>query len=1003
MFDALSGGGVRLAMAGWLVLSVHGLAAPAYAQYRFDSWTVDDGLPQNVIVAIHHASDGYLWVVTLDGVARFDGARFTVFNRSRTPGIENNRFTSLYEDGQGDLWLGTEGGLVTRYTGGRFVSLGPEHGLLTGGVGGFTSDDVGNLWAHTGGTIRKWLPSAERFEEVPSPEVNRPFAPMVWGSRGGFWSTSEQGLVTFVAGRWSDRRLPAGLADRVHYVGQSSDGAIWIAGPDFVGRLAPEGSGSGDEALEIWPLAKRDPSRPGPDITWRDGHGQVWTLAVGERLRQSLTLSIAGEPETVTFTSLHEDRQGNLWLGTDGRGLYRVRRQAISVYSQPQGLVARNVYPIFQDRSGAIWIGAWTGGLSRFKDGSFTNYTIRDALGWGAVTAITEDREGRLWLGGPAGVQTFYRGRFAEVPLPLDTADPTVYAIHEDSSGAMWFGTDLGVIQLKDGEATRFTSADGLAGNSVRVIIGAAAGGLWLGGAGGLTRYQDGRFTPVAGPDGQPMTMVRALYEDSDGVLWIGTYDNGLGRLEHGRMVRLTSRDGLFNDGVFQILEDDRGFLWMSSNRGIHRVAKDEVAEFAAGRRAEVTSIAYGKNDGLLNAECNGGQWPAGIRADDGRLWFPTQDGVAVIDPSETVANPRAPPVVIESVRIDREPVDPAAFDRPIAIGPGRRAIEIEYTGLDLTDPERVRFRYRLSDLDEQWNDAGTRRTAYYSHVPPGRYTFSVIAANSDGVWSAEPARLQIVVEPPFYRATWFLALVALGAIAAALAAHDVRVRRLKRADAAQRAFSRQLIESQERERKRIAAELHDSLGQSLAIIKNRALLSLSTPDRHDRAIEQLQEIVGASSSAMDEVREIAHNLRPYHLDRLGLTKALEGMIGRVAEAHDLPMKVEIDPIDGVLPADAEINLFRIVQEGVNNVVRHAGATEAAVRVRRNGRRIDVTIEDNGRGFTPGPPPSEGGMRGFGQVGMAERARFIGGTYRCRSAPGRGTIVTVVIDLPESS
>ncbi len=238
-----------------------------------------------------------------------------------------------------------------------------------------------------------------------------------------------------------------------------------------------------------------------------------------------------------------------------------------------------------------------------------------------------------------------------------------------------------------------------------------------------------------------------ALYQDREGVLWIGTYDGGLARLEDGRLTRYTIKEGLFNNGVFQILEDARGNFWMSSNRGIYRVRKQELNEVAARKRSAITSVAYGKSDGMLNAECNGGAWPAGIKARDGKLWFPTQDGVAVIDPETISANPQPPPVVIESFLLDRAAV---AFDRPVRISPGQESLEIAYTALSFINSEQLKFKYRLAGLDRDWIEADTRRTAYYSHVPPGDYVFQVIAANSDGVWNTEGQSLRIVVVPPF-------------------------------------------------------------------------------------------------------------------------------------------------------------------------------------------------------------------------------------------------------------
>ena len=406
----------------------------------------------------------------------------------------------------------------------------------------------------------------------------------------------------------------------------------------------------------------------------------------------------------------------------------------------------------------------------------------------------------------------------------------------------------------------------------------------------------------------------------------------------------------------------------------------------------------------MANVECNGGLWPAGYRSHDGRLWFPTQDGAAVIDP-DSITDQRNPPrVVIESLQIDREAVIASRMSAPVRIGPEWQNLEIQYTGLSFSDPEHMRFRYKLAGLDHDWVEAGTRRTAYHSHTPPGRYVFTVAAAHRDGEWSTETAMVVLDVLPPFYRTWWFLTAVSLSVMSLLIAAYRYRVAQLTRVQAAQQAFSRELIASQERERQRIAGELHDSLGQSLAIIKNRALLSLSTPESHDRALEQLREIASASGEVIAEVREIAHNLRPYQLDRLGLTKAIEGMVKTISSTHGLPFVMDIDRIDGLLNPDAEINLFRIIQESVNNILAHANATEATVRIKKDRTGIELTIEDNGCGFDRSQPAAtDQKRRGFGLIGMTERARLIGAVYRIRSSQGNGTTVSIAIDIKEQS
>jgi signal transduction histidine kinase/ligand-binding sensor domain-containing protein len=973
----------------------------AFGQYHFDSWTADDGLPQNIVTAIHQSRDGYLWIATLDGLARFDGVRFTVFNRSNSSGISSNRFTTLYEDAQGDLWLGTEGGSVTRYAAGRFVTFGTANGLPAKFIRTLVGDAAGNLLVLCGDEILQWQTASERFVPAESAQRGPEYFPLEWNDRPGFWAIDHNVLRVFVNGRWERHSVSASFTPS--HLAVSQDGTIWFV--DSTGHVAALEESSKGELVGT--TASTPPPRSqsrveAQRIAWRDRHAISWALGVVDGLRRSMALTSSDRVSTMTFSVLFEDREGNLWLGTDGQGLHRVRKEVVKTYSEPEGLVSRNVYPIFEDRAGAIWIGAWAGGLSRVQGGRITNYTTKDGLRTGAVTALMEDRDGVLWVATHSGLQQFRNGRFFAPPDDVASAARHANVIHQDREGALWFGTDEGVVRYLNGQVSRFTMRDGLASDMVRVIID-TAGGLWFGCYGGLTRWKDGTFTSWTQRDGLPGTLVRALYEDPAGTLWIGTYDSGLARFRDGRFTRFSTRDGLYNDGVFQILEDSRRNLWMSSNRGIFRVRKQELEEFAAGHRFKVASIAYGKADGMLNIECNGGLAPAGVKARDGRLWFPTQDGAAVIDPASISDSQPPPPVVIESLSIDREPLNSSGLTAPVRLEPGWQNVEIHYTGLSFVDPEHMRFRYKLAGLDRDWIEAGTRRTAYYSHAPPGRYVFTVEAAHYEGEWSSQAAIIVLDVLPPFYRTWWFLTAVALGAVALLAAGHRYRVSQLTRAQAAQQAFSRELIASQERERRRIARELHDSLGQSLAIIKNRALLSLTTPEDHGRALEQLKEISDASTDAIAEVREIAHNLRPYHLDRLGLTKAIEATVGTVAATHGLPFAVELDRIDGLLAPDAEINLFRIVQESVNNVLAHANATEAAVRIKKNGHTIEVTIEDNGRGFDRHqPPPPDQKRRGFGLVGMTERARLLGAALKIRSAPG-GTAVTLAIDLEDQA
>jgi signal transduction histidine kinase len=568
--------------------------------------------------------------------------------------------------------------------------------------------------------------------------------------------------------------------------------------------------------------------------------------------------------------------------------------------------------------------------------------------------------------------------------------------IYEDRTGTIWLGTRGGLYSLKGEEMKRYSTTDGLAGDDIKDILEDENGDLWIATYGGLSRWRSGRFDSFTSKDGLPSPYVRTLFSDGRGTLWIGTYDSGLSRFRDGKFVNYTTAEGLFSNGVFRILDDGLGNFWMSCNRGIFRVSKEQLEEFAAGKLRRVTSIAFGKDEGLVSTECNGGQQPAGIRSHDGKLWFPTQGGIAVIDPNQITSNPNPPPVVIEEALVDRSSV---ALSSQLQIGPGQENLEIRYAGLSFINAQHMAFRYRMEGLENDWIEAGTRRSVQYSHLAPGRYTFVVIAANADGVWNTTGARLQIVVVPPFWRTWWFLSVVSLILMGIAYTFYRYQMSRLQRAHAMQRAFSQQLIELQEGERKRIAAGLHDSLGQQLLVIKNRALLGLRTPDRPGPEQTQLEEISSLSSQALDEVREIAYDLHPYQIDRLGLTKAIQAMVRKVAAVSEIEFSTEIDNIDGVFPSHSEINIYRIVQESINNVLKHSQARTATVTIKRELQTVAISISDDGKGFLPN---LEDPVRsGFGLIGIAERARMLGGSQTVHSTVGQGATIIVTLALPE--
>lgn len=967
--------------------------------FKFEAWTSDQGLPQNSVYSILQTRDGYVWFTTLGGLVRYDGVRFTVFDKSNSSGIVSNRFTTLHEDADGNLWAGTEGGQLTRYANGSFTTYTQDDGLLDAALLAVRDDKVGHLWIFSGGGIVEWKDG--RFARPASDVLTEEQRIAILSTRRqtGFSFFDRSGLHVYVRGQLKTYTTRDGLSSiNINATFEDQHGAFWIETKDAgLNRLK-------DGAFTVFPIHAASPDdETRMTAAYEDSRGNLWVARRGQGLSLWKDGTLAAYTTADGLSSndietIYEDREGNIWLGTFNNGLNRITMQVFTVYSERDGLGYKNVYPVYEDRQGSVWIGTWGGELYQLKGGAFKRYGKERGLTYQAISALYEDAAGILWVGTfGGGVNRLIEERFQALTTKDGLPDDNVRAITEDRAGNMWVGTTNGLAKYKDGKFTVYNTADGLPNKEVQTITEDHLGNLWVGTLGGIAKLSDGRFTSYTEREGLSSNHVRVIHEDGDGVLWIGTYDGGLTRLKDGRLTVITVRDGLFDNGAFQILEDGSGNFWMSCNRGVYRVSKSGLNDFAEGRSPFVTSVRYGKADGLLNTECNGGTQPAGFKARDGRLWFPTQDGVAVADPRGIVKNELPPPVTIEEFMLGNRPV---VFRGAAEIPTGTESFEIHYTGLSFVRPEQVRFRYKLEGLDDNWVDAGTRRTAYYSHVPPGTYTFKIMAANSDGVWNTAGASINIKVIPPFWRTSWFLLLAVCGCAALVVFVYRWRISQLERRRRAQEAFSRQLLESQESERKRIAGELHDSIGQNLLVIKNRVLMALNVAGDQERSKKQLTEISMAATQSIEEVREIAYNLHPYQLDRLGLTKAIESMLKKVSEASSLDISIALDPIDGILPKESEINLFRVVQESVNNIVKHSAATEARVTVRKHFPFVRIEISDNGRGFAA---DSIDGARspGLGLKGIRERVRILGGKCAIQSLPGEGTTIAVTLKVEQ--
>jgi signal transduction histidine kinase/ligand-binding sensor domain-containing protein len=958
-------------------------SSPAWSQYRSTQWTADSGLPQNSVRGIVEGADGYIWVATLNGLAKFDGIRFTVFDKSNTPGISSNRFTAMSPGSAGELWLPSEDGNLVHYHGGLFDTIGANAGLRPHSVGGITGDKHGGIWIEADGRVLRWSAQTNRFEREAFSTDDLRFVPLWWVDTG-FWAPHGRQIVCLTRGVLHTYELPSSLTmSQVRGVAVGSDGNVWIGLIDGrLGRLTDHG----------FPLQPEQTVMPFQNAQRRD-----WKVQISRKFVREVIFPSGGVDKGVQYNIIVLDSEGNAWIGSENEGLFRVQKQSIMTLSTTQGLASDNVYPILKSRNGDMWVGSWPAGLSRVRDGHVTAYTQKEGLP-GLVSSLYEDRTGMLWVGTHNGLRTFADGKMkTPAGLPNERL-PAVQAMYQTPSGAMMLGTARGLYVL-DGNNSRWMMArDGLATDDVRAIIEDSKGDVWIGGYGGVTRIHHGTVEHWTEAQGLPSNNVRSIFEDSKGEIWVGTYDGGIGWFRNGSWARFDVARGLYDNGAFQILEDAKEYFWISSNRGIYRVNRPQLEAVANGRLGRVDSVAYGRSDGMLSVECNGGLWPAGAKDDKGNLWFPTQKGVAIINPASVSVVNKPPRVAIEAASVEGKLQTGVQH---VVLQPGQSNLEVEYTALTYSKPEQVIFRYILDGVDSEWQEIGRRRAAYYSHLPAGDYVFRVSARNSDGLTSREDSVLRVTVVPRFYRRWWFIALVFFAVAAATWKIWHARLSQLRRTQAAQQAFSRELIASQENERRRIAAELHDSLGQRLIIINNLALYLLRTKGKvrsEEDKQQTIEEINAEATHAIEETRAISYALRPFQLDRLGLARAIQALVRTASRATSVEISAEIGDIDNVFPDDLRINFYRIVQEGVNNMVKHAEATRGSVTAQRTATSVILTITDNGRGMPTEPRSVREGPGGFGLTGMRERATVLNGMFHVRSESGAGT--QLIVDFP---
>ena len=833
------------------------LSALAAPDYFNRTWQVEQGLPQNKVTAVVQTHDGYLWVGTYNGLARFDGMHFTVFDENNTPELRSSRITSLFEAADGTLWIGTESGDVSQYKRGHFAAV-PIHANWSGGkIYAITADATGDVWLlNEAGELARG-----RDGEVRSPPtgVVSKVVSLARGQNGTIW-VGREGAVSAL----KDGRLSAGLFTNLYVQGfcAARDGGFWVACNGEL-RKWKDGKWVADlgSAPWGWNIVPNFLETSTGVLTAGTSSFGLWLFFPGQTNTPALHFARTNGLPSDWVISLGEDREKNLWCGTGG-GLVLLRPNNLETVSPPDKWKGCPVLSVLPAPNGALWVGTEGAGLYRLQDGGWTNFDSAQGIRNSYIWSLGVDSAGKIWAGTWGGGlfqqqdEMFnYAPGLEKFLLPI----PALRFQHDQ----LWVGTTDGPLLYQDGKFRQFKEIAGLPFGDVRVIVPEKSGALWFGTAGGgLVRWQGEDFRRFKKADGLSSDFIECLHFADDGALWIGTFGGGLDRFKNGKFSVINREQGLPNGVIGHIEPDGRGYFWMSSYDGILRASEKDLNRCADGEITQVPFQTYGINEGMPTLECSEGMQSAGCKTADGRLWFATVKGLVAVNPEGVKRNPLPPPVRIEAMRVDDKKFADDNAAGPLKIPPGRHRIEFEYTGLSFVVPEKVRFKCRLNSFDPEWVDAGTKRVATYNYIPPGTYSFQVTACNNDGVWNETGASLKFEVLPYFWQTTWFRVL---GGVATTLAAgavvwFDTRRRMRRKLERAER--QRDI----ERERTRIARDIHDDLGAQLTRI---TMLSES-----------------ASEPEADPHQAAAGIRRIYDTAR-ELTRSMDGIVWAVNPRHD--------------------------------------------------------------------------------------------------------------------
>lgn len=947
-------------------------------------WGTDQGLGPGAVGSMLQTRNGYMWLGSEEGLMRFDGVRCTVFNSKNTPELKAKLVTALHEDSRGGLWVGTGGGGLTyRSATGGWTHYGESQGLMNGRISALTQDSEGHLWVGTdGGGI--FVRAGEGFQpfagndQLPGPQIDT----LVPASGGGIWVGTGAPLLRIRKGALDLEFAPSGeIPASSTVIAAGEDGTLWVGGKDGLYVLHENRFRRVDTDLDLGRAHSLCLAAEGR--VWVGTNRGLVLLEAGKLTRYTAEDGLSGN----LIHAIYRDGEASLWIASNVTGVDQIRATKFTSISTERGLSHPVATAIYEDREGVLWVGSHRG-LNRIDRKGISHWTQSDGLSANLVFTLCEASEGGLWIGTFNGLNRMVDGQFQVFRTTEGLPSPVIWCLYRDRSGQVWAGTARGLVRIRGDQFEVFNHANsGLSHNDVRSICEDAEGRLWVGTSYGLNRWENGRFTQfLEGSPGQPFNAVLALHSDGEGALWIGTMENGLFCYWEGAFRHFRQETGLHDNMIFSILEDDLGHLWMSCNYGVFRVRKAGLEAFAHGRTKRIECAVFGKSDGLPSTECNGTFQPAAWKSKDGRLWFPTAKGVAVVNPRDLRRNHRPPPVVIEETRVNGRPVALSASTR---LGPGVNEIIIQYTGLSFIAPEQARFKYRLEGLDPDWLAETIDRSARYTHLPPGEYRFRVIACNNDGIWSAQEAALAFQVLPFWWQTRWFMGLTALAlAGSAGGAARLWTIRNYRR-----RLAEVERQHALERERMRIATDLHDDVGSHLGAI---ALLGASAKHGAEgEAAREFAEIQRLAEATAEKMRDIVWFIDSSEDELRTLVFRMKEAAGRLLAGLDWEFQApEILPCHK-LSTEFKRHFFLIFKESLHNIRKHSRATQVRVQLDLSVNWLELAVLDNGIGLAE--PERAGGL---GLSSMRRRAAGLGWKLALENRPEGGLAVRLSASLP---